>query len=160
MVTNGCIAVINLWFLRQEFFVGAARRSDLGVSAIRSDSPFLTDFVEYHAADIGRFQPDFHMPPGADVLSLLLTRDGLPAGLIVGRRDGDELTIDLDYVLREHRDSRLGQWVFGPGADVFRNAGLRRLRASASTDVHDKYLRRVGFDTAPDADGGQLVLDL
>ena len=67
MVTNGRIAVINLWFLRQEFFVGAARRSDLGVSAIRSDSPFLTDFIEYHAADIGRFQPDFHMPPGDDV---------------------------------------------------------------------------------------------
>lgn len=159
MVTNGCIAVINLWFLRQEFFVAATKRSDLGVSSIRSDSPFLTDFVEYHAGDIGRFQPDFHMPPGADVMSLLLTRDGLPAGLIVGRRDGDELTIDLDYVLREHRDSRIGKWVFGPGAEVFRRAGLRRLRATATTDVHGKYLHRVGFTPAAD-DPTQLVLDL
>lgn len=157
MVTNGCIAVINLWFLRQEFFVGAANRHDLGVSTIRPDSPFLTDFVEYHATDIGRFQPDFHMPAGDDVMSLLLTRDGLPAGLIVGRRQGDELTIDLDYVLREHRDSRLGHWVFGPGAQVFRSAGLRRLRASASTEVHEKYLRRVGFTRASD---GRLTLDL
>ena len=156
MVTNGCIAVINVWFLRQEFFVAAADRSDLGVSAIRPDSPFLGDFIEYHIGDIGRFQPDFHMPPGDNVMSLLLTRDGLPAGLIVGRRDGDTLTIDLDYVLREHRDSRLGQWVFGPGADVFRSTGLRHLRSSASTDVHDKYLRRVGFTQT----NGQFVLDL
>ena len=159
VVTNGCIAVINLWFLRQEFFVAATKRSDLGVSAIRPDSPFLTDFVEYHAGDIGRFQPDFHMPPGPDVMSLLLTRDGLPAGLIVGRRDGDELTIDLDYVLREHRDSRIGKWVFGPGAEVFRRAGLRRLRSTATTDVHGKYLHRVGFTPAAD-DPTQLVLDL
>jgi hypothetical protein len=160
MVTNGCIAVINLWFLRQEFFVRAANRHDLGVSPIRPDSPFLTDFVEYHAADIGRFQPDFHMPTGDDVMSLLLTRDGLPAGLIVGRRHGDELTIDLDYVLREHRDSRLGRWVFGPGAHVFRSAGLRRLRASATTDVHEKYLRRIGFAPSVGDDETHLVLDL
>jgi len=160
MVTNGCIAVINVWFLRQEFFVAVRNRSDLGVSAIRPDSPFLTDFIEYHIDDIGRFQPDFHMPPGDDVMSLLLTRDGLPAGLIVGRRSGDELTIDLDYVLREHRDSRIGQWVFGPGADVFRSAGLRRLRSSASTDDHDKYLRRVGFSPADGGDHSPLVLDL
>ena len=158
MITNGCIAVINLWFLRQEFFVAVAKRSDLGVSTIRPDSPFLTDFVEYHAGDIGRFQPDFHMPSGDDVMSLLLTRDGLPAGLIVGRRRDDELAIDLDYVLREHRDSRLGRWVFGPGADVFRTAGLRRLTTTASTDVHDKYLRRVGF--THDEPGGRFVLDL
>ncbi len=160
MVTNGCIALINLWFLRQEFFVDAANRHGLGVSSIRPDSPFLTDFIEYHAGDIGRFQPDFHMPAGDDVMSLLLTRDSLPAGLIVGRRDGDTLTIDLDYVLREHRDSRLGQWVFGPGADVFRSSGLRRLCANASTEVHDKYLRRIGFSRVTGEPTGHYVLDL
>jgi hypothetical protein len=162
MVTNGSIAVINIWFLRQELFVGPAKRQDLGVSGIRPDSPFLTDFIEYHAADIGRFQPDFQMPPGEDVMCLLLTRDGLPAGLIVGRRDGDTLTIDLDYVLREHRDSRIGQWIFGPGASVFRTAGLRHLRTTARTEIHDRYLRRVGFTRAPGDtdDPAQLVLDL
>ena len=158
MITNGSIALINLWFLRQEFFVSTDKRHDLGVSPIRPDSPFLTDFIEYHAHDIGRFQPDFHMPGGDEVMSLMLTREGLPAGLIVGRRSGDELTIDLDYVLREHRDSRLGQWVFGPGADVFRAAGLRRLVTNASTDDHDRYLRRVGFTRATET--GHFELEL
>ena len=148
MVTNGSIAVINMWFLRQEFFVKPADRHDLGVSGIRPDSPFLTDFVQYHADDIGRFQPDFAMPVGDDVMSLLLTREGLPAGLIVGRRTGDTLAIHLDYVLREHRDSRIGQWIYGPGAAVFREAGLQRLTATALTDDHERYLRRVGFTPA------------
>ena len=150
MITNGSIALINIWFLRREFFVRGDRR-DLGASRIRADSPFLLDFVKYHADDIDRFQPEFEMPTSDDTLCLLLTRDGLPAGLLIGRRDDDTLTIDLDYVLREHRDSRLGRWVFGPGADVFRREGLRRLRADASTDAHQRYLGNVGF--APVDDG-------
>jgi len=160
MVTNGSIALINLWFLRQEFFVKPANRHDLGVSRIRPDSPFLTDFVEYHADDIGRFQPDFEMPVGDDVVSMLLTRDGLPAGLLVGRRSDDTLAIDLDYVLREHRDSRIGQWIYGPGATVFRDDGLRRLTATALTDDHQRYLRRVGFVPVDDDESGLVELAL
>jgi len=153
MITNACIAVINLWFLRGEFLVRMSDRSDLGVSRIRPDSPFLLDFIEYHADDIRRFQPSFTMPPGDDVMSLMLTRDGLPAGLVIGRRTDDTLRIDLDYVMREHRDSRLGNWLFGPGAAVFRTAGLKCLRADATTDDHDRYLERVGFTRLDDGRG-------
>lgn len=152
MITNACIAAINLWYLRGEFLVRISDRRDLGASHIRSDSPFLLDFIEYHSDDIHRFQPSFTMPPGDDVMSLLLTRDGLPAGLLIGRRADDTLRIDLDYVMREHRDSRLGRWLFGPGAAVLRKAGIARLRADASTEEHDRYLRRVGF-TQVDSDG-------
>ena len=148
VITNVCIAAINVFFLRREFLVRSGERDDLGVSPIRADSPFLLDFVEYHLDDIRGFQPDFRMPDGDDAVSWMLTRDGLPAGLVVGRRHDDSLTIDLDYVLREHRDSRLGQWLYGPGAQVFRDEGIVRLRSTADTEEHLRYLRRVGF--APD----------
>lgn len=150
IITNTCIAAINVWFLRREFFVRPADRDDLGVSRIRADSPFLLDFVEYHLADISKFQPEFQMPSGNDVLALLLTREALPAGLVVGHRHDRILSIDLDYVLREHRDSRLGAFLYGPGRAVFRNAGFTELRAIAVTDSHDKYLRRVGFSPPDD----------
>lgn len=160
MITNACIATINLWYLRREFLVRMSDRHDIGASQIRADSPFLLDFIEYHSDDIHRFQPSFAMPSDGEVMSLLLTRDGLPAGLLVGRRTGDTLRIDLDYVMREHRDSRLGRWLFGPGADVFRAAGLTRLRADASTDEHDRYLRRVGFTQAGDGGDGRDDFEL
>ncbi|MFK8025242.1 MAG: hypothetical protein AB8G26_14895 [Ilumatobacter sp.] len=151
IVTNICLLALNLWFLTQEFQRrGNNQRTDLGVSRIRSDSPFLLDFVEYHLDDIRSFQPSFSMPSGDDVVSLLLNRDGLPAGLIVGRRQGeqrDTLRIDLDYVLREHRDSRLGLWLYGRGGrEVFRELGIQTVCADAATEAHHKYLRRVGFD--------------
>lgn len=159
ILTNVCIAAINIWFLSREFLVKPADRHDLGVSRIRADSPFLQDFIEYHLDDIRSFQPEFQMPTGDDVLALLLTREALPAGLVIGHRHDHILSIDLDYVLREHRDSRLGAWLYGPGRAVFRAAGFTELRAIAVTDTHDKYLRRVGFEP-PDDKTGEFALTL
>jgi hypothetical protein len=150
MITNGSIATINIWFLRKEFASGGPHGRDLGVSHIRPDSPFLADFVAFHLIDIHRFQPDFHLPKGDDVVTLLLNRDGLPAGLLIGRRDGSTLTIDLDYVLGPYRDSHLGRWLYGPGADVFRADGIDQLRSAGTTDTHRKYLERVGFQASAD----------
>jgi hypothetical protein len=159
MITNGSIAVINVWFLRREFASGGPRGRDLGVSHIRPDSPFLADFVAFHLADIHRFQPDFHLPTGDDVVTLLLNRDGLPAGLLIGRRQGSTLTIDLDYVLGPYRDSRIGRWLYGPGSSVFRADGIDELRSAGTTDTHRKYLERVGFrESTTDADLYELTL--
>lgn len=159
LITNGSIAMINIWFLRREFASGGPHGRDLGVSRIRPDSPFLADFVAFHLVDIHRFQPDFHLPAGDDVVALLLNRDGLPAGLLIGRRNGHALTIDLDYVLGPYRDSRLGNWLYGPGADIFRNDGITSLRSAGTTDTHRKYLERVGFRPSPtDPDLYELAL--
>jgi hypothetical protein len=149
MLTNASIATINVWFLRKEFRTGGV---DLGVSRIRADSPFLLDFIAFHSADIGRFQPDFAMPVGDDVIALLLTRDGLPAGTLIGRRDGDVFHVDLDYVLTAFRDSRLGGWLYTDGARVFRDLGITELRAEAATDTHARYLQRMGFRIGPSGD--------
>ena len=157
MLTNASIAAINVWFLSKEFRTGGI---DLGVSKIRADSPFLLDFISFHASDIGTFQPDFAMPVGPDVLALLLTRDGLPAGALIGHQEGDTLTVDLDYVLAAYRDSRLGDWLYGRGSNVFRQHGITQLRAEATTELHDRYLRRMGFDPASAADPGDFVLVL
>lgn len=159
MITNSSIAVINVWFLRKEFASGGPHGRDLGASRIRPDSPFLADFVAFHLADIHRFQPDFHLPAGDDIVTWLLNRDGLPAGLLIGRRQGSTLTIDLDYVLGPYRDSRLGRWLYGPGADVFRFEGIDELRSAGTTDTHRKYLERVGFRASTtDSDLYELTL--
>jgi hypothetical protein len=151
IITNAAIAVINVWFLRAE--LGLHR--DLGASLIECDSPFLADFVHFHLDDIHRFQPEFEVPSD-DAFALLLTRDGLPAGAVIGRRRGSELEVLLDYVMRAYRDSRLGQWLYGPGAGVFRSAGITRLVSQPGNDVHRGYLERVGFRR----EGDRYVRDL
>jgi hypothetical protein len=140
IITNASIAVINVWFLRTE--LGGHR--DLGASPIHADEPFLADFLHFHLPDIRRFQPDFAMPEH-DAYALLLTRDGLPAGALVGRRHGGELDVVLDYVTRPYRDSRLGEWLYGKGSGVLRSAGISRVVTRPGDETHRAYLERIGF---------------
>lgn len=155
ILTNSAIAGLNIWFLRAEL----GHRRDLGAVVVPADSPFLADFVQFHLDDIRRFQPTFEMvaPDDPDAVCVILTRDGLPAGALVGRRHGDgELEILLDYVLRAYRDSRLGRWLYGRGAGVFRGRGITRLVTRPGQTVHLSYLQQVGFS----AEGGRYVLEL
>jgi hypothetical protein len=145
VLTNGAIAALNVWFLSRE--LGGKR--DLGAVVVPADSPFLADFLRHHAADIRTFQPDFDLDATAD-LSLVLMRDGLPAGVVRGDVEGATLHLTLDYVLRAYRDSRLGQWLFGRGSGVLRNAGVDIVVATGYTDLHCSYLRRMGFNSTED----------
>lgn len=140
MITNSAVAALNIWFLRKEFAGGR----DLGAVPIAADAPFLKDFLASHGSDIAHRQPDF---PGLsdDAVAFLLTRDGLPAGALVGRREGSTLCLDLDYVMQAYRDTRLGRWVYGDGAKVLRDAGFNRVVALPGSSGHSAYLENVGF---------------
>lgn len=151
VITNAAIAVLNVWFLRTE--LGGHR--DLGASVIPADAPFLADFIRFHADDIRRFQPAASVPE-RDAFALVLLRDGLPAGALVGERHDHVLEITLDYVMAAYRDSRIGSWLFGPGADVFRDAGVTRLVSRPGDPTHRAYLEGVGFRP----EGPVMVLDL
>jgi hypothetical protein len=152
VVTNLAVGAVHTWFLRQE--LGLKR--DLGASRIDPTSPFLADFIDFHLDDIHRFQPDVTMPlPAECTFSLLLLRDGLPAGALVGCQRGEQLDVTLDYVMRAYRDSRLGRWLFGPGSRAFRDAGITRLVTAPGSDAHRAYLEDAGFVARDD----RYVLD-
>ncbi len=152
IVTNAAVAVLNIWFLRKELGGGRA----LGTTPIDPQAPFFADFIGSHLEDIRRSQPEFTGSAPAD-LALVLTRDGLPAGALVGRRVGEQLELTLDYVMAAYRDSHIGTWLYGPGAKVLRGAGVEQVVATPTTAVHRTYLLGVGFR---DVGGGRLVRDL
>jgi hypothetical protein len=154
VITNVAIAGLNVWFLRNEL----GGRRDLGAIPVPVDSPYLSDFLRFHLADIRRFQPDFELPePADDLVALLLMRDGLPAGALIGRQVGRELHVLLDHVTKPYRDSQISTWLYGKGSGVFRKLGVDRLVTAAGTDAHRPYLERMGFARAAD---GRYALDL
>lgn len=151
ILTNAAVAALNIWFLRKEF---SANR-DLGAVPISPDAPFLLDFLRSHAADIRGFQPGFQPPLDGD-FALVLTRDGMPAGALVGTPEDAGLRLRLDYVMHAYRDSRIGNWLYGPGARVFTDAGFSSLIADPASEPVRHYLLGVGFQSRD----GQLVLSL
>lgn len=151
VLTNTAVALVNIWNLRREL----APTSAVGAVAIEPDAPFLADFLAAHATEIRTSQPDYH-PSSADRFVRLLTRDGLPAGVLIGEPAGAELLVKLDFVTPAYRDSQVARWLFGPGRRTFTDAGFTRLVASAPTTMHRHYLELVGFR----AEGSAHVLDL
>lgn len=145
VVTNAAIAMLNVWFLSREL----GGRRDLGAVVVPPDSPFLLDFLTHHAADIANFQPEYDVDATFD-FAVVLTRDGLPAGVVLGSRVDDRLDIALDYVLKAYRDSRLGAWLYGRGSGVFRSAGITEVTSAAGRHTHPGYLARVGFAYDPE----------
>lgn len=141
IITNASIACLNVWFLSREL----GGRRDLGAVFVPADSPFLADFLANHARDIQVFQPE-HDPTHVPDRAIVLTRDGLPAGVVLGDLHDGCLDITLDYVLRAYRDSRLGDWLFGDGAGVLRAQGIERVTTPGGNETHRNYLTRIGFD--------------
>lgn len=152
VASNTIIAVFDVYYLLKEL----RYRKDVGAVPIAPDAPYLQDFLHAHADDILRFQPDFAgIPSTAKVW--LLTRDGLPAGVLAGQPEGTTLRILLDHVTPAYRDSRLGRWLFsGDGATVLRDAGFTRAVSTSSSPKHRPYLTSLGFH----ADGSDLVKEL
>ena len=151
IVTNAAVAALNIWFLRKEF----SPHRDLGAVPIAWDAPFLLDFLRSHKADIRSFQPGFQPPDAGDFVRLL-TRDGLPAGVLIGAPEGDVLRLRLDYVMHAYRDSRIGTWLYRNHTMVFTDAGFRTLTTVPASDAQRHYLIGVGFVPR----GPELALDL
>lgn len=129
--------------------------SDVAAVPMEPDAPFLQDYLKANAEDIARSQPGYRPDP-ADTFVRLLTREGLPAGVLVGEPTGSELVVKLDYVTPAYRDSQAARWMFGAGASTFTDAGFVRLVAKAHTAVHHSYLELMDFRP----EGDVYVLDL
>ncbi|MHA6512915.1 GNAT family N-acetyltransferase [Tessaracoccus sp. Z1128] len=140
LLANITIVVFHCIALYKEF----SSKSDLGATPIAPDAPFLVDFLHSHLDDIRRSQPEYEQRP-ADT-AFVLMREGMPAGAVLGTRDGDTLHLTLDYVLPAYRDSELGRWIYGSRTSALRAHGIREVTASPTTDVHRRYLEHVGFE--------------
>jgi hypothetical protein len=140
-VVNVFIVGVNIFYLTQLF--GAKELFRL--LQVAPDSEYLKHFLELMDTDIRRYLPEFAGPP-ADALCIFILRDVVPAGLFVGERRGDgSLLIHLDYVLPNYRDFKVGDFLFRQRSGFFRERGVRRLIARASTRRHTSYLERMGF---------------
>lgn len=140
IITNVAAAGLNIWYLRQEF----RPDRDIGAVPIEAEAPFLQDFLSSHREDIDRFHPGFSGPIDGDFVRLL-TRDGLPAGAVIGRPEGTTLHLRLDYVMAAYRDSRIGSWLYGAGSTTFTAAGFTTVTAQPESEALRSYLLRQGF---------------
>lgn len=149
MVVNAYIAVINVVFLLR---MQPGRSEAFSLLAIgRADNGYLRRFLEFHAADIARFFPDFDPDRLVASRVVFILRDMLPVGLVMGHRDDRwNLVVDLDYVIPSHRDFRCAEYFYRAWRTVMDDDGIEGFLAHSEVDAHSNYLKKLNFQPAPD----------
>jgi hypothetical protein len=154
------VAAVNLFivFVNLYFLWGMLRtREFFRLLEVHPGSEYLRFFLDFHAADVRRFFPHLDRIPAPGELNVFVLRGSVPAGLLVGERQGDTLRVVLDFVIPQFRDFKVGRYLFREQAGFFRERGIREIVTAAGSAEHAAYLRRMGF-TEDDGTGYRLVL--
>lgn len=157
-VLNGFIALVNVYHLVHLY----RRQEHFQAIPLEDDSPYLARVLEAHGAEVSRIFPVFQHRPSSQRVGLCVLRDLVPVSFFLGTLEGDgTLEVELDYALPPYRDLRPGGFLFQERQDLFRDRGVRRLRARTGDRTHADYLRQVGFVEGPDTGSAPgFVLEL
>jgi len=146
-VVNVIAAGIHSWYLRK-----LIKHKDevFRVLHVLPESKYLLDFLEFYRQDIEGFQPEFVYEPSGEQVSAFILRDMVPAGLLIGRAlDDDTFEVQLDFVIPQYRDFKIGSFVFSSDSDLLTGLKPTCVWAAASNSDHAKYLHRLGFAESP-----------
>lgn len=143
---NVGIAAINIYYLYKMY----ASKDFFQFLPIDTKSQYLNFFLDFHRKNIERFMnlpyEDIHK---ADI-SLFVLRNMQPTGVFVCSKY-DELTlkVEIDYVVKEFQDFKIGCFVFDKQKAFFQEKGFHRFISFTKNEKHINYLRRMGFIHEP-----------
>ena len=124
------------------------------VLEVRQGSRYFERFLEHYADDIHAFQPEFHFEPRPDRYRAFILRDMVPVGLFICDLDGSSTgQIQLDYVIPEYRDLKVGRFLYSSQSSVFADPRITHLESAPGTRSHREYLDRMGFQPTARPDG-------
>ncbi len=159
VIVNVVVVAVHLYFLRK-----LTRRQDevFSVLKVYPESRYLAYFLEFYADEIGRFQPAFSYQPARDHRTYFLLRDHIPAGLVIARPcQDDSLEIELDFVIPEYRDFKLGEFLYSGNSGLFADVDCTQAWSPPGNSDHVRYLERVGFQLTTGSEGeARYVINL
>ena len=159
VIVNVVVIGVHLYFLRK-----LTRRQDevFSVLKVYAESRYLAYFLEFYADEISRFQPEFSYEPATDHRAYFLLRDHTPAGLVIARPcHDDSLQIELDFVIPEYRDFKLGEFLYSGNSGLFADVDCAQAWSPPGNADHVRYLERVGFQLTTGSEGeARYVINL
>ncbi len=118
-------------------------------------SEYVQYFLDFHAGDIDRFFGG--LPEQTDdLVTVLVLRDLIPAGLYIGRHVDDRIESLIDYAIPQYRDLKIGRYLYSHTHDVFDAEGVTKVVSRTESADHAGYLRKMGFTE----EDGAFVLHL
>jgi len=137
---NGFIMITNLIFLIKIY----SKKENFKTLKIKPDNQYLRNFIDFHAADIRKFFPNFNKDSEYSS-ALLILRDMQVSGIFLAKRNEHQLEVILDYVIPQYRDFKLGNYIYNGQVNEFKEEGITQFISDKQSKMNDKYLMKLGF---------------
>lgn len=144
---NLFIVFVNIYYL----FSIYSRKDAFKLMPVRLDNPYLDYFLEFYKQEVHKFFPELNVKvkisqsENENSFSLLILRNAAVAGVFLGERQGEEVKVDVDFVIPEFRDLKPGNFLFEKNAGIFLEKGVKRIVSQAHNNKHRDYLMHMGF---------------
>jgi hypothetical protein len=138
---NLFIAAVDLYYLWQMYL----KKEYYKLLEMPADRVYLDYFLSFYKEDIKLFFPNFDFQIKEDHIHLIVLRNMMPAGLMIGKINGESLEIVIEYAIPEFRDNKIGQFLFCQQCEFFLNKGVRRIISKAHSEAFVKYITAIGF---------------
>lgn len=138
---NGLIVCIDLYYLFEMW-----RQKDFFTfMEVKPTSDYLRTFVNFYKDDIAGIIPNFVHQAEDSQICFFILRNMVPAGVFIAKVEGEEAHIKLDYVIPNYRDFKVARFIFEENSSFFTQRGIRRFVSEGGSNVHRRYLERMGF---------------
>ena len=134
---NLCLVLINLHFLWK---MGNAGK-EYEITRVEHDDAFLEYLLNRYHDDIKLCFPGIVYSFDDADYYYIITCEGKPVGLVIGKGDKTELELLLDYTIPEFRDFSIGRFM----VNRFTSDGFRKLVYKGPDVNHKKYLDKMGY---------------
>ncbi|MCG8485199.1 MAG: hypothetical protein MJA31_17950, partial [Clostridia bacterium] len=113
---------------------------------IEDNSQYFNYFLDFYKNEIEKYSNKSKANFNNSDISFFILRSMVPAGIFIGSRYNENtLNVDLDFVIPEYRDFKIGTYIFEHNKQYFIEKGYSNFISFSSKDEHIKYLKRMGF---------------
>lgn len=139
------IAIINIYYL-VKIYNASAKKEYFKILSIERDSEYFNHFLSFYKEGINKYAAPSELKVNTYEVSFFVLRNMVPAGVFLGsKHDEKTLKVELDFVIPEYRDFKIGNFIYEDSKDLFIDKGFNKLISYSSNDEHIEYFRKMGF---------------
>lgn len=139
---NLCISIINVYYLIKIY----GTKEYFKILPIESDSKYFQYFLDFYHKDIAKYANPIAFDSTNTPVCVCILRNLVPAGIfIASEQDNSTLKVDLDFVIPEYRDFKIGAFIYENSKNYFLERGYSRFMTFSSNTNHIKYLKKMNF---------------
>ncbi|MCT8137839.1 YgjV family protein [Anaerobacillus sp. CMMVII] len=140
------IALINIYYL-VKIYSATAKKEYFKLLSIERDSEYFNHFLNFYKEGLKKYTDPSKLKTNTYEVSFYILRNMVPAGVFIGSKyDENTLKVELDFVIPEYRDFKIGSFVYEESKDHFLDKGYNRLISYSSNADHIDYLKKMGFE--------------